>query len=161
MLYAKIVNDEVVEWPLYEKDLKERHNNVSFPETPSIEDFEALGYTAIDVTENNLKPDKNNVVVLSDLKKDSDGNWVRSYQLSPVKNETTKIQRLDRQWGLIKHQRDLLFAETDWRILRSLREAALGLDASEDIYVVEQYRQDLANITDQDDPFNIEWPEKV
>lgn len=161
MLYAKIVNDEVVEWPLYEKDLKERHNNVSFPETTSAEDFEALGYTAVDVTENNLKPDKNNVVVLGDLKKDSDGNWVRSYELSPVKDETTKIQRLDRQWGLIKHQRDLLFAETDWRILRSLREATLGLDASEDISVVEQYRQNLADITEQDDPFDIQWPEKV
>jgi len=162
MLYAKIVDDEVVEWPLHDIDLKERHSEVSLPEKPSTEDFESLGYVAINpLVDIPISQDKDNIVVLGDLEKDSDGNWVRTYVLSPITNENEKLARLDRQWALIRQQRDTLFKETDWRVLRSLRESTLELTPTEDISVLEQYRDDLANITDQDDPFNIIWPEKV
>ena len=104
------------------------------------------------------KSDKDNEVNLGDLEKDADGNWIRTYIVTPVTDEARKMQRLDRQWASMRKHRDNLFSETDWRVLRNLREVTLGLTPSEDIEILEQYRQDLANITDQEDPFNIKWP---
>lgn len=163
MLYAKIVNDEVLEWPLYEKDIKEAHSNVSFPEKPTFEDFEALGYTAIPTSDpaDVPAPDKDNEIVLGDLVKDEDGNWKRTYVLSYIQDEDDRLARLDRQWKKVKEKRDKLLTSTDWRVLRNLREVTLGLTPSEDISVLEEYRAQLANITDESDPFKIVWPEEV
>jgi len=163
MLYAKIVDDEVIEWPLNTDDIKKAHPNIAFGPDPSEWEMEELGYTPIPTldTEEVPKSDKDNEVNLGDLEKDADGNWIRTYIVTPVTDEARKMQRLDRQWASMRKHRDNLFSETDWRVLRNLREVTLGLTPSEDIEILEQYRQDLANITDQEDPFNIAWPEKV
>ena len=48
----------------------------------------------------------------------------------------------------------------EWRILRFNREAALVLPFTDsDILTMHQHMQSLADITKQEDPWNIVWPE--
>ena len=66
---------------------------------------------------------------------------------------------MENQWSYVRHQRDTMMADTDWRYLRYDRELRLGLTPTDDIQKLDLYMQALADITQQSDPFNIVWPE--
>lgn len=53
------------------------------------------------------------------------------------------------QWAAIRAERNTLLAQYDWTQLP---------DAPVDTAAWATYRQELRDITDQADPFNIEWP---
>lgn len=60
---------------------------------------------------------------------------------------------VDEMWQSIRFERDQRLLATDWLELRALREQrALEPDWS-------SYRQALRDITNQPDPYNIDWPE--
>jgi hypothetical protein len=59
--------------------------------------------------------------------------------------------RLESQWSNIREERNQLLAECDWTQLP---------DAPVETAVWSTYRQALRDITLQEDPFNIVWPEK-
>lgn len=65
----------------------------------------------------------------------------------------TAKQKADAQWGEVKAQRDKLLDESDWVVLR-----AYDLDAPVP-GPWRVYRQRLRDITNQQDPFNITWPD--
>lgn len=56
---------------------------------------------------------------------------------------------VDQQWIEIRYQRNQLLLQTDWTQLP---------DSPVDATPWAQYRQQLRDITTQDDPFNIAWP---
>lgn len=56
-----------------------------------------------------------------------------------------------RAWAVIRAERNMLLADCDWTQLP---------DASADAAAWAVYRQALRDITDQSDPFNIQWPIK-
>ena len=59
-----------------------------------------------------------------------------------------------RQWGRIRSERNNLLARTDWWVTKAVENGAL-IAADQSFY-----RQALRDITEQENPFNITWPEK-
>lgn len=63
------------------------------------------------------------------------------------------------QWELVRHNRDQLMKEFEWRYIRYDREVRLGLTPTDNIVQLDTYMQALADITQQEDPYNIVWPD--
>jgi hypothetical protein len=59
--------------------------------------------------------------------------------------------RVDTQWAVIRSQRNQMLKDTDWTQVA---------DAPVDNLTWAIYRQELRDITTQDDPFNITWPKE-
>jgi len=57
---------------------------------------------------------------------------------------------IDRQWGAVKSQRNQLLSASDWTQLPDVPLATKDAWAT--------YRQALRDITNQPDPFTIQWP---
>ena len=68
----------------------------------------------------------------------------------PASQELPSAETL---WKLVRADRDRRLSECDWRVMRAIERG--------DTPPVEwlEYRQALRNITTQDDPANIQWPE--
>jgi hypothetical protein len=66
--------------------------------------------------------------------------------------------RIEKQWNLVRINRDKLMKDNDWRYSRHQRELRLGLVPTENLEDIDNYMQELANITTQEDPFMIFWP---
>ena len=60
--------------------------------------------------------------------------------------------RGDEQWKVVRGQRDVKLQSCDWTVLPDVPMP----DAKREEW--ETYRQALRDITDQSDPFNINWP---
>lgn len=105
------------------------------------------GYTAVDVQpEFNEHIEK---VIWNSEKID--------WEIIPLTEQ--EIQALKtKEWANIRSERDEIINSIQWRIQRYESEVRLGLDPTEDIVKLDQYIQDLRDITKQPDPFNIEWP---
>ena len=84
-------------------------------------------------------------------------DWVVTDK-TPTELEQERQKAIANQWNAIREQRDQLMKEFDWRYNRYAREVRLGLTPSDDIAAMDNYMQDLADITNQSDPFNITWP---
>lgn len=158
MFIAKIENNTAVEYPISERELRRRLGNTSLPKTLTNEIIEPLGYVIVPpgTIDNFPTATKDLKVVLESITK-IDGNWVRQYTLEPVPNND-KQWRLEKKWKEVRAKRDKLMADFDWRILRHTREVALSLTPTEDITALHNYMQALADITDQEDPFLIQYP---
>lgn len=81
-----------------------------------------------------------------------------TWNVSPIPEE--ELQQLKNQkWQEIRNMRDQKIKDIEWRITRNLSEERLGLPATESLVLLDQYIQNLRNITTQPDPFNIQWPQ--
>lgn len=60
----------------------------------------------------------------------------------------------DEQWKAVKSQRDALLKETDWMASRAFE---TGIPMSQEWL---DYRQALRDLTEQQNPFLLVWPEK-
>lgn len=70
------------------------------------------------------------------------------------------IDEVSVQWEIIRAQRDLLCDAFIWRIQRYDRHDRLSLEQIDILLDLDTYMQTLADITLQQDPFNIIWPSK-
>lgn len=76
--------------------------------------------------------------------------------------EAQRLTAIADKWAEVRATRDELMRNNDWRYTRYEREVRLEISpTTDDITVLDTYMQALANITDQEDPFNITWPEPV
>jgi hypothetical protein len=65
---------------------------------------------------------------------------------------------LQRKWNEVREERDQKMKEFDWRYIRYEREQRLGLPTTDNISVLDDYAQQLADVTNQPDPMHISWP---
>ena len=71
----------------------------------------------------------------------------------------------EHKWQEIRNQRDKIMNDFEWRILRYNREISLRefigatYPITDNIRELHLYMQSLADITKQEDPWNIVWPE--
>ena len=75
---------------------------------------------------------------------------------------TWKVTNLTQEelWKPIREKRNRLMNEFEWRISRHNRETLLGNNVTETQLVhMYRYMQELADITKQEDPCNIVWPQ--
>jgi hypothetical protein len=94
-----------------------------------------------------------------------EGKWFTKYSIGPVFTDYTdedgvvhtaaeqelayKAQKDEEQWKSIRTERNTRLADSDWTQLS---------DAPVDAADWATYRQELRDITGQEDPFNITWP---
>lgn len=77
-----------------------------------------------------------------------DGVWTQNYIVSDLDADASAAT-VGAQWTVVRAERNKLLADCDWTQLP---------DASADAAAWAVYRQALRDITDQSDPFNIQWP---
>lgn len=65
------------------------------------------------------------------------------------------------QWQHVRVIRDTMIDDVQWLYDRYHRETRLGHSHKVEIEVIDNYVQQLADITRQQDPFNIQWPESI
>jgi hypothetical protein len=71
----------------------------------------------------------------------------------------TEEELINMQWDGIRVERDQKMKDFEWRYIRHDREVRLGLVPTDNVYPMDVYMQALADITKQEDPYNIVWPE--
>lgn len=87
------------------------------------------------------------------------GVWKSYWKQDPLSQEHILTLK-ESKFSEVRQLRDQKMKEIDWRYLRYDREIRLGLPPSDDIQKLDEYMQALADITKQEDPFNIIWPEQ-
>jgi Phage tail assembly chaperone protein len=83
-----------------------------------------------------------------------------SYSLENITEDNTLTpEQIAYEWEIVRLQRDELMNNFEWRYTRYDRQSRLGLEPIDNLQAMDSYMQSLADITTQDDPFNIIWPE--
>jgi hypothetical protein len=67
--------------------------------------------------------------------------------------EATKLQ-----WQKVREERDKRIKVVEWRIARYFSFERQGKEQLDEIDVLDEYIQDLRDVTQQSDPWNIEYP---
>lgn len=163
MFFAKLNSSGVpTEYPLTERDVRRSLNDVSLPKLDMLTNdiLEPLGFAMVKEgrPEDFPKATKDLKVVIDSVYKNGD-MWYRSYKLVPVP-QSEKERRLNDMWSQVRKTRDTLMSEFEWRISRYHREVSLGITPKDNVEDLHKYMQDLADITNQTDPFLITYPVK-
>jgi hypothetical protein len=80
-----------------------------------------------------------------------DGVWTQNYIVSELNPDAAAV-KVGAQWAAIRAERNRLLVASDWTQLP---------DAPVDAAAWATHRQALRDITTQDNPFSIVWPEAV
>ena len=147
MTYARIENNNIVEYPIYEGDIRLLYSNISFP-TPFVP---PEGYVQIHDVQYPSDYSDYRKNVSEGIPLLVDGKWFRNWVVTDATTDEI-IQRTNNQWNFIRADRNARLTASDWVVTKSLE---LG-EAVPQSWLT--YRQALRDITLQEDPFNIVWP---
>lgn len=144
-MYLRIKN-ETIEYPYTISQLRRDEYNVSFPLNPT---DEVLGQFGVYKVTQTPKPNDYTKNITEGTPQLIDGVYYQNWILEDSTEEEieTKIQY---KWVEIRTLRNELLLECDWRVLSDTP------DVNKDNWI--QYRQELRNITSQENPFSIVWP---
>lgn len=150
MAFVKVISDQSVVYPYTIGDLKIDNPTVSFPEAITDETLNYYNvYKVIQVDHGN---DPYTIYQQGDPMF-INGEWVENWIESQMSQQ--QIDQVNSaQWSQVRTQRNKLLSDSDWT---QLADSPLTFEKKTDWAV---YRQDLRDITQQVDPFNIAWPEK-
>jgi hypothetical protein len=150
MKLLKINKNESIDYPYSIKKLKEDYPNTSFPEkiTDSLlEEFNVYSVNIVTVGDDYTKNYTEGIPVL--VNNQYYQNWI----ISDATEEEIN-QRINNKWSEIRNVRNQYLIESDWtQLLDSPLSGTTKLEWS-------IYRQELRDVTLQQDPFNIVWPIK-
>ena len=159
MLFAKVQYDEVIEFPVNERRLREALKNMSLPKEITDEHLQGTGYVVIGPWSSFEQPEETEEYeVRLDTPVKTENGWERTWRLQPVP-ETHRPHRRRFKLKQIRAKRDVLMERGDKLIARYYREVRLGLPITFSIERIDTFMQALADITDSADLFNITWPE--
>lgn len=160
MFFAKLKDGIPNIYPITEKEMRKTLDQVSLPKLEFLTNdmLEPLGFIMVKEgrPEDFPQATKDYKVVIDSIYK-SGNMWYRSYKLQEVL-EPEKSNRLSNMWELVREKRDKLMNEFEWRISRYHRELDLGVTPQDNLQLLHQYMQDLADITNQPDPYLITYP---
>ena len=146
-MYLRII-DETINYPYTIKELRQAYPNVSLPAELSEEalsDWDMYSVTSTQIPNDYTKNITEGTPVLTD------GVYYQNWIIVNA-TESEINYRLENQWEEIRLIRNELLKESDWTQLSDVSQTI------KDLWTV--YRQELRNITNQQNPFNIEWPIK-
>lgn len=148
--YAKIENGEVVKYPYSIEDLRKDNPNVSFPSI--VDEVIKSAYSMLPVQKVEVQSDytKN---VSENLPELVDNVWTQSWNVVDATEEEVN-QRLVTKWQEVRDERGGRLSSSDWT---QLPDSPL---TEEQKNSWKQYRQELRDITNQANPFEIIFPEK-
>jgi hypothetical protein len=150
MLYVKAVNGSVEAYPYTLETLRWDNPNVSFPASMTEEELEEWGVYTVQET---VKPEENITEAISEGAPilEETGKWIQSWVITPVTAEEV-YAAIANKWAKIRSERDVKLNQSDWVVTRAFEtNTAVPVAYTE-------YRQALRDITNQEDPFNVVWP---
>jgi hypothetical protein len=146
-MYLRII-DETINYPYSITQLRAAYPNVSLPAELS---DEALNEWDMYVVTPTPMPNDYTKNITEGTPVLTNGvyyqNWIQTNA-----SQSEIDYRLENQWFFVRETRNQLLAECDWTQLSDVSQTI------KDLWTV--YRQELRNITNQQNPFNIEWPVK-
>lgn len=146
-MYLRII-DETINYPYTIKELRQAYPNVSLPAELS---DEALNEWDMYVVTPNPMPTDYTKNIIEGTPILTDGvyyqNWIQTDA-----SQSEIDYRLENQWFIVREIRNELLKECDWTQLNDISQTIKELWST--------YRQQLREITNQSNPFNIEWPIK-
>jgi hypothetical protein len=146
-MYLRII-DETINYPYSISQLRNAYPNVSLP--VELTDSVLIDWDMYVVTPNPMPNDyTKNITEGTPVL--TDGvyyqNWIQADA-----SQSEIDYRLENQWFNVRETRNQLLAECDWTQLSDISQTIKDLWST--------YRQELREITNQSNPFNIEWPVK-
>jgi len=150
MNYIKIKNNHEYSYPYSIYDLKMENKNVSFPE--NIDDNLLLQYNVFPVFDLPYNEDytKNYIEGKPVL---VNNKYYQNWIITEASSEEIE-NRINIKWSAIRNQRNIYLQECDWT---QLPDSPLSNSKKIEWSI---YRQQLRDVTSQQDPFNIVWPIK-
>jgi hypothetical protein len=146
-MYLRII-DETINYPYTIKELREAYPNVSLPAELSEEALSDWGVYSVTSTQIPNDYTKNIIEGTPIL---TDGVYYQNWVITNATDSEINY-RLENQWEEIRLIRNQLLTECDWTQLSDVSQTI------KDLWTV--YRQQLRDITNQQNPFNIQWPVK-
>lgn len=151
MIYAKIKNKKVIEYPY--NDLKRDHANVSFPNPLTDEVLAQFDVYVIHETE---KPKHKWNELVQESTPTFDGKkWVQTWEVMTVSTDV-KEQRIRDELQNVRAKRNKLLTDCDWTQL-----ADADLTTEEKKQWV-KYRKQLRDLLNREgtmkNPFGVKWP---
>ena len=146
--YAKIENGEVIKYPYSIEDLRKDNPNVSFPliiDEPTKSRYSMLPIQKVEVLGDHTKN------ILEDFPKLIDGIWSQNWTIVDATQEKIN-QRLATKWQEVRDERNARLNSSDWT------QAADSPFTEEQKNAWRQYRQELRDITNQANPFEVIYP---
>lgn len=150
MNYLKIRENGIIEYPYATSNLKNEYPNTSFPENLTNTLLIEYNIYFVNIVPHGFDYTKNYTESTPIL---INGEYYQNWIISDATTEQIN-QRLDGQWLLIKSTRNQYLLECDWT---QLSDSPLTTEKKAEWAI---YRQELRDITIQEDPFNIVWPTK-
>ena len=146
--YAKIENGEVVKYPYSIQDLRIDNQNVSFPSI--IDESMRSKYGMLPIQRLEIQQDytKN---ISEDIPELIDGVWTENWIIVDATQEEID-ERLTNKWWEVRDERNARLNSSDWT---QITDSPL---TEEQKNAWRQYRQELRDITNQANPFEIIFP---
>ena len=146
-MYLRIINN-TPHYPYTVSNLRNSYPNVSIPENISNEALIEWGMYEVTPTPMPTDYTKNITEGIPTL---IDGIYYKSWVQTDASEEEINY-RIQSKWEDIRIQRNELLTECDWTQLSDVSQTI------KDVWTT--YRQQLRDVTNQQNPFNIEWPVK-
>lgn len=143
MAYARLFDNQIIEYPVYQNVIISRFPDTSFatPFSPPSEYVEILEVQppAVDHTQ----------ILMEGAPILEDGVWQQTWNVTPAP-EDVLVERTALQAGAVRGQRNALLSQSDWTQLA---------DASVDATAWATYRQQLRDVPAQENfPWTVTWP---
>lgn len=153
MLYAKIIDGAVNQYPYSQTDLVRDNKGTSFPNAlMSVASLAEWGVFPVLYSQvPDYDPSIEKLIELTPIS--VDGSWVQQWSVVPLTPEEVNARNLA-EWEVVRDQRNAKLLESDWT---QLPDAPLT-EAKKIAW--QTYRQALRDVTTQADPFAIVWPEQ-
>ena len=145
-MYLRIKDNEIV-YPYSIQQLKIDEYNVSFPTDLTSEILEGFGVYSVQQTPMPNDYTKNIVEGTPTL---VDGTYTQVWNQTDATQEQIDI-KIENQWEQIRVARNEILTQCDWTILSDS-------PVSSSIEDWKTYRQQLRDITNQSNPFEVVWP---
>jgi len=147
MLYALVVDEEVVDYPYSYEKLRRDNPGTSFPREATPDIFQEWGLA--EVTESEKPEETDTLKVVEVFPLFIDGQWVQTWEMQERTDEET-AKHYEIQASRVRGKRNVLLSESDFTQLA---------DSTVDKLAWANYRQALRDIPDQEGfPYNIVWP---
>ena len=146
MNYIRIKNGNI-EYPYTLEKLRRDEYNISFPSDLTKEILGEYGVYEVVYTP---KPNDYTKTITESIPTLTDGIYYQNWE-SVNASESEIEDRIQQKWAEIREHRTELLKDCDWTVLSDS-------PLSDSLSSWTQYRQELRNITSQENPFNIVWP---
>jgi hypothetical protein len=146
-MYLRIINNEI-QYPYSIENLKMDNKNVTFP--LELTENDLLSWDMYEVRQT-PKPNNYTKIVSEETPILIEGVYYQNWVITDASQELINT-RLETKWNEVRDIRNQLLLECDWTQLSDI--------PTEIKSVWTEYRQNLRDISNQIDPFNIEWPIK-